>query len=818
MKHIPTLLLFAGFASAAEIPLVDAAGRTSWLHTPTDAPAAGKTYWLAIGTDGPEGKSAGGIASWAQDDVIVLGPTFADGGYDPAQVEELIAKVAAKWPVHPKVFVHGYSNGTDFAQRLAMAEPGRIAGLSLASAGMWPEINPAARGIPFAISCGEYERGKAFKEAPLGKLDGMKRIAAELEKQHFDIEARVIEGGNSKEQHPEALVLARSCFARARAVNFSRTAYLALDFNGSDPLWKLTGAASGEAVTATAKWDFQAGGIEQAGTAQRTGGLVLEASSGPATPEWCGSLDSGLLPVSCPESDLKKLSVSFDLAASTARPVRVTLESYTADGQRSGGLTGLAHPAAADFLHRHSLDLGTMTASGEGAFNAADPLVKIRFSIGSDLGWSASSGHRLRIDNLGMAAPAIYVSPGGDDKNAGSLEKPFATVQKAVNAAKPGDVILVMDGTYESASHVAHIRKPSVPAAWLTLRAHPGHRPVFRSTFWDCIKIGEGSKTEPSTAPAPAYVELRGLTVRGYSKEVEEKYKDKIGKPMPETNGNGIAVDGRFQVNKPHHVRVANCEVYECAGGGISCIQSDRLIVENNHTHDNCHWMIYAGSGITIWQAFCFENTPGEYRMLLRNNRTHDNFCTQPWGVTGKLSDGNGLIIDDFRNTQGDSPNGIYHGRTLVQGNVSYRNGGSGMHAYSSDHVDFINNTAVGNNTVLDYTQIGITRCTDCRIVNNIMVAPADKPVSRVNGGSHDIVFARNLAWGGNGTALPGGPWINADPVFADAKAADFRLGSESPAHRQGGYERMLPTIYQDSSPRPTDRPPHLGALPSLNR
>ena len=82
--------------------------------------------------------------------------------------------------------------------------------------------------------------------------------------------------------------------------------------------------------------------------------------------------------------------------------------------------------------------------------------------------------------------------------------------------------------------------------------------------------------------------------------------------------------------------------------------------------------------------------------MMMRNNRTHDNHCTQPWVVSGKLSDGNGMIVDDNRNTQDGSTHIPYTGRFLVAGDLSYRNGGSGMHAFSSDRVDFINNTVVG--------------------------------------------------------------------------------------------------------------------------
>ena len=170
--------------------------------------------------------------------------------------------------------------------------------------------------------------------------------------------------------------------------------------------------------------------------------------------------------------------------------------------------------------------------------------------------------------------------------------------------------------------------------------------------------------------------------------------------------------------------------------------------------------------------------------------------------------------MDDTRNTQNDSPNGAYHGRLLLQGNVSYRNAGSGMHAFSSDRVDFIHNTAVGNNMNMDYSQIGITRCTDCRVLNNIMVAPADKPVNRVNGNSEEILISHNLFFGGNGSLTPGEEAVMEEPQFVDAAKGDFRLRAGSPALGQGGIWKILPVNYQNGTPRSQTDAPVLGALP----
>jgi hypothetical protein len=203
--------------------------------------------------------------------------------------------------------------------------------------------------------------------------------------------------------------------------------------------------------------------------------------------------------------------------------------------------------------------------------------------------------------------------------------------------------------------------------------------------------------------------------------------------------------------------------------------------------------MIYAGSGISVYQPFNFDLTTGGHKMLVRGNHTHHNYCTQPWVATGKLSDGNGIIVDDTQNHQNKSINGVYHGGLLIQGNLSHDNGGSGMHSYASDNVDFINNTVVNNNTVMDYGQLSVTQCGHVRVLNNILVAPKDKPLNRVNGDFHDVLLSHNLFFGGTKDIVPGEHAIIADPLFKDDAQGDFHLGEKSPARGSGAAFEIAP-------------------------
>jgi hypothetical protein len=47
-----------------------------------------------------------------------------------------------------------------------------------------------------------------------------------------------------------------------------------------------------------------------------------------------------------------------------------------------------------------------------------------------------------------VGAAEYFVSPNGNDRDPGTLEKPFATLRKAASLLKPGDTCYLREGTY----------------------------------------------------------------------------------------------------------------------------------------------------------------------------------------------------------------------------------------------------------------------------------------------------------------------------------------------------------------------------------
>jgi len=195
------------------------------------------------------------------------------------------------------------------------------------------------------------------------------------------------------------------------------------------------------------------------------------------------------------------------------------------------------------------------------------------------------------------------------------------------------------------------------------------------------------------------------------------------------TNGQCISI------NSATHVTIENNLIHDCSASGIDVESSDYTTIENNIVFNTSWWTAYGTSGINLHLSLNSDGNTG-YRNLIINNISHDNGNTQPFfahGIGGKPTDGNGIIVDTNQATSNGQP---YIGRTLIMGNIVYNNGGSGIHAYLSAHVDIYNNSASLNNTCpvtgstcgdIDEGQIFGNQSNDINIYNNIMYGPKNK-------------------------------------------------------------------------------------------
>jgi hypothetical protein len=386
-------------------------------------------------------------------------------------------------------------------------------------------------------------------------------------------------------------------------------------------------------------------------------------------------------------------------------------------------------------------------------------------------------------------AKRYYVSDAlGSDANSGlSMTSPFKTINAGQNAALPGDTVLVMNGTYVPATTI-QLLKSGTADKYITYKAYPGHTPkfAFSGSIWNAVSIN-GS-----------YLVLEGIEFQGNNQNLTyagalASYTDKqaggTNNDLYATyNMNGVSIGGpRTDSKFPHHVMIRNCKIHDFPGGGLSAIQADYVTFEGNTIYNNAWYMMYGGSGISILTPFDSDANTG-YKNIIRNNSCSNNKTTIPWiGLTpARLSDGNGIIIDvnvrPYGSTATDKP---YKGRTLVENNISFNNGGSGIHAFEAAHVDIINNTTYSNAQVMvDYADLYANTCSDVKIMNNVVYSkPGGK--CNTNNKNTNVTYDYNIYFNG-ATAVKGANDKVVDPQFVnlttDLATANFSVKSGSPA------------------------------------
>lgn len=378
-----------------------------------------------------------------------------------------------------------------------------------------------------------------------------------------------------------------------------------------------------------------------------------------------------------------------------------------------------------------------------------------------------------------------YVSANGSDSNSGlSTTSSFKTIQKAADLTNPGDTVLIRNGSYTEVV----INRSGTASAWITYKAYPGHYPKLQlqQNRWNGVLIQHGA----------SYIELNGLEIIGNNAKITPDYAISQTKNTlnPLTSGNGISIEGRADRSSghPHHIRILNNKIHDCGGGGISAIETDYVTVEGNKVFNNAWYSPYGQSGISLLHNWRFDNNTA-YKMFIRKNKTYNNRQYIPWIATGTVADGNGIIIDDTRNTyNSNSKLGAYTGRTLVENNITYKNGGSGIHTYSSDHVDIIRNTAYLNNQSPEIKdgQIFANNSSDIKIINNILYAPSDKYIN-TNNQNKNVIYDHNIYANSTLIKVKGPNDILANPKFVNPSVGDFRLQANSPAIGKGfNWER----------------------------
>ena len=282
------------------------------------------------------------------------------------------------------------------------------------------------------------------------------------------------------------------------------------------------------------------------------------------------------------------------------------------------------------------------------------------------------------------AQRTYHVHPRGSDAAAGtSAAAAFRTIGRGIEALRPGDTLLIGDGLYREGGKLLVD----------SLVATPEQPTVIKSV-------------------RPWGARIEGVVYHAFLVEVQHCRHLVIDGLEVYHPGEGPDEDWStgISVQTSDYVTVRNCYVHDCGCGGFGGRTGDYLTFEDNVAVGNARDSPYNCSGISIYHPKQLDDAPGPH-IVVRRNVTFGNACRQPFSVAGFTTptDGNGIILDDYANDQADidptgSANPAYTAVTLIEGNLSFGNGGAGIKTYKVPNAVVRHNTAYHNNYVLaDY-------------------------------------------------------------------------------------------------------------------
>jgi hypothetical protein len=215
------------------------------------------------------------------------------------------------------------------------------------------------------------------------------------------------------------------------------------------------------------------------------------------------------------------------------------------------------------------------------------------------------------------------------------------------------------------------------------------------------------------------------------------------------SNGCGVSVFNGTNAYtfQNHHIWVLNCTISEYGQAGLQLNEGEFFYVIHNTINNNATNPSYGGSGISFANAMPIPsysltaddqnnsvtgNTGTLFRNFIMWNSVYNNYEAGSGG--GGDTDGNGIIIDTYQwnngigGTGGTSGSSVYTNGCLIAFNLSYNNGGGGVHVFGSCGVTVANNSCYNNyldlnNNAQDRPCIDTTGSYGNTIVNNICYA-----------------------------------------------------------------------------------------------
>ena len=388
-----------------------------------------------------------------------------------------------------------------------------------------------------------------------------------------------------------------------------------------------------------------------------------------------------------------------------------------------------------------------------------------------------------------QVSAAYYVSPAGNDTNAGTINAPFKTIAKAASQTVAGDTIVLLPGSYTSPFTITDKGTQNSP---ITIR-------------------GEGVTLNNAaiTIKDSNWLIIENLTLVGGANQITLQNSHFLA---IRNNTFDYLTRGIYIQNYSSHILIENNEFYQscatgktwtalkgstCEGGAVygSSYGGGSYHIRNNWVHDSFNGFLFTDDSAGQWMnanVFIYNN---------RFERIVDD-PAEPEGDSFNFHVFNNTMIDTHRmvsmTAKGVGPVFVYNNVQITNGNPT----GESTRLNSAFKLDFstggyVNGTYLFNNTIVGeaaanfyaYDMLSRTISYPLTVRNNVYVTKLNAFNKTPTGGSIDYDISKAPF----GMTQPNG--IVSDPLIQ----ADGSLSNTSKAVGKS-TQIVIPTYFSNST------------------
>jgi Right handed beta helix region len=412
-----------------------------------------------------------------------------------------------------------------------------------------------------------------------------------------------------------------------------------------------------------------------------------------------------------------------------------------------------------------------------------------------------------------LLATNYFVSPTGNNTNAGTLASPYATVQFGLSKAFAGDTGFVRAGTY---FEKLTCPRSGVLNSFITLKNYNNENVIIDGTG----VVG----TTLLTISSKSYIEISGIIFRNnYRQDANGIYVFGEGSNIfiknciirnigwttnvnadpfavtPNGQAHAILINGRTTLGY-QNVKILNSKIHDIITGNSEAVtfvgNNDGFTVDSDTVYNtknigiviagNYSWAINTGVSASVNQS----RNGVVSKCVVYDNRRFSNL----YAPAGIYVDG-AKNIDIINNIVYKNGNGISVGcenagsearNIFLANNISYNNDGHGIvfgsNAAIIKRCTLVNNTFYKNGSIANfYLEINLQKSDSCIIANNITTMRSDSHygIGIFSYTATNLTVSNNLLYRYSGNTadlyVPGTPaqfvptnTINANPLFID--------------------------------------------------